>query len=122
MNQTLVLAGITRNLLRGNATDLSLLTHISFTDIENIQAVEKDAQKARREFILRDDQDKVWQHISSLVNGRVDFVLDNAGFEVLSNFLPFWLVFHQSKAFHGFRLCRFFGDLHTLHLESGLPS
>ena len=37
----------------------------------------QEAQAAREEFILRDDQEKVWNHIKSLRKGRVDFVLDN---------------------------------------------
>ncbi|KAF8183837.1 hypothetical protein K438DRAFT_1838698 [Mycena galopus ATCC 62051] len=60
--------------LWGNATDLSLLTHLSTSDIEHLQTVGKDAQAARAEFILRDDQEKVWNHVKSLSNGRVDFV------------------------------------------------
>ncbi|KAJ7656673.1 DUF89 domain-containing protein [Mycena rosella] len=71
--------------------DLSLLTHLSSSDIENLQIVGKEAQAAREEFILRDDQEKVWSHMKSLTNARVDFVLDNvaltvtsaAGFEVV---------------------------------------
>ncbi|KAJ7239980.1 DUF89 domain-containing protein [Mycena haematopus] len=73
--------------LWGNATDLSLLTHMSSSDIEHLQTVGKDAQAARAEFILRDDQEKVWSHVKSLSNGRVDFVLDNAGFELFTDFV-----------------------------------
>ncbi|KAJ7777584.1 DUF89 domain-containing protein, partial [Mycena maculata] len=73
--------------LWGNATDLSLLTHLSSADIEHLQTVGKDAQAARSEFILRDDQEKVWNHVKSLNNGRVDFVLDNAGFELFTDFV-----------------------------------
>ncbi|KAJ7145852.1 DUF89-domain-containing protein [Mycena epipterygia] len=71
--------------LWGNATDLSLLTHLSSSDIEHLQTVGKDAQAARAEFILRDDQEKVWTHVKSLTKGRVDFVLDNAGFELFTD-------------------------------------
>ncbi|KAF7326870.1 DUF89 domain-containing protein [Mycena venus] len=71
--------------LWGNATDLSLLTHLSASDIEHLQTVGKDAQAARAEFILRDDQEKVWSHVKSLSNGKVDFVLDNAGFELFTD-------------------------------------
>ncbi|KAF7323249.1 hypothetical protein HMN09_00105700 [Mycena chlorophos] len=79
--------------LWGNATDLSLLTHLSAADIEHLQTVGKDAQAARRDFILRDDQEQVWKHLSSLNGGRVDFVLDNAGFEV--QLIACSLAFHQ---------------------------
>jgi hypothetical protein len=50
---------------------------MSSSDIENLQTVGKDAQTAGAEFILRDDQEKVWSHVVSLSGGRVDFVLDN---------------------------------------------
>ncbi|KAF7294687.1 hypothetical protein MIND_01005800 [Mycena indigotica] len=84
--------------LWGNATDLSLLTHLSSADIEHLQTVGKDAQDARREFILRDDQAKVWQHISGVLNGQVDFVLDNE----LSNSLQLYtdLVFADFLVTH----------------------
>ncbi|KAJ7619435.1 DUF89 domain-containing protein [Roridomyces roridus] len=59
--------------------DLSLLTHLSTSDIEHLQTVGKDAQAARSDFILRDDQGTVWNHVKSLTQGRVDFVLDNGG-------------------------------------------
>lgn len=67
---------------RGNATDLSLLTHMTAEDISHLQTVGKDAQKSRSQFILRDDQEKVWDHIQKIEDARVDFILDNAGFEV----------------------------------------
>ncbi|KAJ3486942.1 hypothetical protein NLI96_g3894 [Meripilus lineatus] len=73
--------------LWGNATDLSMLTHLSHDDIAHLQTVGRDAQAERRKFILKDDQDQVWQHIQSLEgkDARIDFVLDNSGFEVLSD-------------------------------------
>ncbi|KAJ4500609.1 DUF89 domain-containing protein [Lentinula lateritia] len=71
--------------LWGNATDLSLLTHMSLVDIENLQSVGKDMQAARKKFIMRDDQEKAWDHIQAVRDGRVDFVLDNAGFELFTD-------------------------------------
>ncbi|KAG6844510.1 hypothetical protein H0H87_006335 [Tephrocybe sp. NHM501043] len=73
--------------LWGNATDLSLLTHVSADDIEHLQSVGKDAQIARQAFILKDNQDQLWKHLSSLEAGRVDFVLDNSGFELFTDFV-----------------------------------
>ncbi|KAG6906847.1 hypothetical protein DXG01_011726 [Tephrocybe rancida] len=73
--------------LWGNATDLSLLTHMSATDIEHLQSVGKDAQAARQKYILKDDQEQLWEHLSSLNAGRVDFVLDNSGFELFTDFV-----------------------------------
>ncbi|KIK09488.1 hypothetical protein K443DRAFT_82818 [Laccaria amethystina LaAM-08-1] len=71
--------------LWGNATDLSLLTHISQDDIKHLQSVGKDAQAARKQFILKDDQAEVWKHVQSLRDARIDFVLDNAGFELFTD-------------------------------------
>jgi len=54
-----------------------LLTHISQDDIKHLQSVGKDAQAARKQFILKDDQAEVWKHVQSLRDARIDFVLDN---------------------------------------------
>ncbi|KAJ3729202.1 DUF89 domain-containing protein [Lentinula guzmanii] len=91
--------------LWGNATDLSLLTHMSLVDIEKLQSVGKEMQAARKEFIMRDDQDKVWEHLTTVKNGRVDFVLDNAGFElftdlVLADFLVTYTPYVSKVVFH----------------------
>lgn len=50
---------------------------MTMEDIENLQAIGRDAQYARKEFILKDDQDAAWQHITTLKDARIDFVLDN---------------------------------------------
>ncbi|KAF9529042.1 DUF89 domain-containing protein [Crepidotus variabilis] len=71
--------------LWGNATDLSLLTHISEEDIQHLQSVGKDAQAERAKFILKDDQKAVWQHLQTLKDARIDFVLDNSGFELFTD-------------------------------------
>lgn len=47
------------------------------SDIAQLQSVGREAQDKRREFILRDDQKAVWDHMCALDAGRVDFVLDN---------------------------------------------
>jgi hypothetical protein len=46
-------------------------------DIEHLQAIGRDAQDARKEFILKDDQSAAWEHITTLKDARIDFVLDN---------------------------------------------
>jgi len=50
---------------------------MSHDDIQRLQTVGKDAQETRKEFILKDDQDAVWKHITTLKEARVDFILDN---------------------------------------------
>ncbi|KAG8903475.1 hypothetical protein FRC01_009185, partial [Tulasnella sp. 417] len=89
----------------GNATDLSLLPTLSTGDIEKLQTVGKEAQAASRKFILRDDINAVWQHVKSLNNARLDFVLDNSGFEyftdlILADFLVTHTGFVNSVVFH----------------------
>lgn len=37
----------------------------------------KEAQATRSKYILRDDQEAVWNHLQTLKDARVDFVLDN---------------------------------------------
>ena len=41
---------------RGNATDLSLLSHMTLEDINRLQSVGREAQESRKQFILHDDQ------------------------------------------------------------------
>ncbi|KAJ4481048.1 DUF89 domain-containing protein [Lentinula aciculospora] len=91
--------------LWGNATDLSLLTHMSLVDIEQLQSVGKDMQAARKEYIMRDDQEKAWEHLVTIKAGRVDFVLDNAGFElftdlVFADFLVTYTPYVSKVVFH----------------------
>ncbi|KAH9025837.1 hypothetical protein EDB85DRAFT_2177521, partial [Lactarius pseudohatsudake] len=62
-----------------------LLTNMTPEDIEHLQMIGRDAQNACKEFILKDDQDTAWQHITTLKDARIDFILDNAGFELLTD-------------------------------------
>ncbi|KAH9982017.1 hypothetical protein BJV74DRAFT_852635 [Russula compacta] len=78
---------MTQMCLWGNATDLSLLTNMTLEDIERLQAIGRDAQDARKEFILKDDQSVAWEHITTLKDARIDFVLDNAGFELFTDLI-----------------------------------
>jgi len=71
--------------LWGNATDLSLLTNLSYEDIQKLQGSE--ARKRAEKNILVNDLDKAFRVLSAarksgLKERRVDIVLDNAGFEL----------------------------------------
>lgn len=74
--------------LWGNATDLSLLTDATIEDIKSIQGA-----KARQESeskILVNDTLKAWDTLeskSSCDEVRVDFVLDNSGFELYADLM-----------------------------------
>lgn len=71
--------------LWGNATDLSLLTNLSYEDIQKLQGSE--ARKASEKNILVNDLDKAFATLTAAQRSgkkerRVDIVLDNAGFEL----------------------------------------
>ena len=71
--------------LWGNATDLSLLTTLSYDDIQKLQG--SNARKASEKNILVNDLDKAFDVLNRLKkerksHRRVDIVLDNAGFEL----------------------------------------
>jgi len=71
--------------LWGNATDLSLLTNITHEDILRLQSVGKEAQEERRSSILHDDENAALAHLKTLKGARIDFVLDNSGFELFTD-------------------------------------
>ncbi|CAD6984218.1 unnamed protein product, partial [Tilletia controversa] len=85
--------------LWGNATDLSLLTSLSYADIQALQASSAEQQQAKARFILSNDLERVWDDVfaplptfSSVEERkekgvRVDVVLDNSGFELYTDLL-----------------------------------
>ncbi|KAI0086103.1 DUF89 domain-containing protein [Irpex rosettiformis] len=115
--------------LWGNATDLSLLTHMSHDDVTHLQTVGKEAQAARLEFILKDDQDRVISYLESLKDkdARVDFVLDNAGFElftdfVFADFLVTYTPYVKKVVFHPKLIPWFVSDVTPSDFKSTIPS
>jgi hypothetical protein len=71
--------------LWGNATDLSLLTNLSYEDIQKLQGSE--ARKASEKNILVNDLHAAFDVLTAAQKAgskdrRVDIVLDNAGFEL----------------------------------------
>lgn len=71
--------------LWGNATDLSLLTNISIDDIKNLQGVE--ARRKAEKNVLVNDLPAAFAVLNKALKAgkherRVDFILDNAGFEL----------------------------------------
>jgi hypothetical protein len=96
--------------LWGNATDLSLLTNLSYEDIQKLQGSE--ARKKSEKNILVNDLPKAFQILTTAQKKgkkerRVDIVLDNAGFELfvdlilagylLSSGLATSVVFHPKS-------------------------
>lgn len=71
--------------LWGNATDLSLLMHLSLEEIQKLQGA--DSRKANQEKIIANDFAAAFRVLkeaqrSGKKERRVDIVLDNAGFEL----------------------------------------
>lgn len=90
----LVFRELVQTSLWGNATDLSLLTHLSHADIQDLQkgGLGAEAQAKRQHFILSGlgAIEKAWKVIlegSSSSEKRVDIILDNSGFELFTDLL-----------------------------------
>ncbi|MCJ1393439.1 hypothetical protein MMC18_006313 [Xylographa bjoerkii] len=72
--------------LWGNATDLSLLTSLTYEDIQKLQG--SDARKASEKNIIANDMPAAYEALRKTraehpqQDRRVDIVLDNAGFEL----------------------------------------
>ena len=72
--------------LWGNATDLSLLTSLTYEDIQNLQG--SDARKAAEKNIIANDLPAAYEVLKAAQKANpkgyrsVDIVLDNAGFEL----------------------------------------
>ncbi|KAJ0385110.1 hypothetical protein COL922a_006992 [Colletotrichum nupharicola] len=71
--------------LWGNATDLSLLTSLTYEDIQKLQGSE--ARKASEKNIIANDLPAVYELLKKAkaegkAERRIDIVLDNAGFEL----------------------------------------
>ncbi|KAI2895520.1 hypothetical protein CBS63078_8537 [Aspergillus niger] len=76
--------------LWGNATDLSLLTSLTYEDIQKLQGAE--ARKSQEKNVLINDIPVVYDVMNKVrqdkgAGGRVDIVLDNSGFELYVDLL-----------------------------------
>lgn len=76
--------------LWGNATDLSLLTNLSYDDIQKLQG--SAARKAQEKNIIANDFERAFSTLHAAKargdpDRRVDIVLDNAGFELYVDLL-----------------------------------
>ena len=71
--------------LWGNSTDLSLLINMSEDDIKRLQSTGGEHLASTEANILGNDMARLWGVVNDLranTGGRIDFVLDNAGFEL----------------------------------------
>ena len=79
--------------LWGNATDLSLLTNLNYADLQKLQATSAEHRKEKQQFVLVNQLADAWDAMRSMDHGRVDIVLDNAGFELVTDLvLADWLL------------------------------
>ncbi|KAK5166297.1 Hairy/enhancer-of-split with YRPW motif protein 2 [Saxophila tyrrhenica] len=91
--------------LWGNATDLSLLTNLSYDDIQKLQGSE--SRKANEKNILVNNLPAAFsclksaqQNVSKDQERRVDIVLDNAGFELFVDFILAGYLLQSGLATH----------------------
>ncbi|KAJ3290248.1 hypothetical protein HK104_006897 [Borealophlyctis nickersoniae] len=71
--------------LWGNQTDLSLLVNVSHSDMHKMQTSSASHLEESEKHIIVNDIDIVLDRLGKIRSGRVDIVLDNAGFELIAD-------------------------------------
>jgi damage-control phosphatase, subfamily III len=62
-------------------------------DIKNLQSTGGEHLASTEKNILGNHMESLWKTVSSLKGGRIDFVLDNAGFELYCDLVyADWLI------------------------------
>ena len=90
--------------LWGNATDLSLLTSLTYEDIQKLQG--SDARKAAEKNIIANDLPAAFEVLKAVQEAnpkgdrRVDIVLDNAGFELFVDLILAGYLLSSNLATH----------------------
>ncbi|KAF9514992.1 hypothetical protein BS47DRAFT_818971 [Hydnum rufescens UP504] len=106
---------LTQVCLWGNSTDLSLLINMTEEDIKKLQSTGGEHLAATEKNILGNDLEGVWEVVKSLKGGRMDFVLDNAGFELYCDLVYADYLIQSGHVstvhFHGKRLPWFVSDV-----------
>lgn len=78
---------MTQVALWGNATDLSLLTHLSLEELQSLQ--ERETIRQSEQKIVDNDLPEVWSYLNSATytssDRKVDIILDNSGFELFTD-------------------------------------
>ena len=76
--------------LWGNSTDLSLLIDMTEEQIKALQATGCEQLAQSEKNILDNNLPKLWETVKGFKaqgGGRIDFILDNAGFELYCDFV-----------------------------------
>lgn len=111
----LVFHELTQVCLWGNATDLSLLINMTEEDIKNLQSTGGEHLADTEKNILGNHLERIWKLCSNMKGGRIDFVLDNAGFELYCDCVyADWLIqsgIASEIRFHGKRFAWFVSDV-----------
>ncbi|KAI0003741.1 DUF89-domain-containing protein [Russula compacta] len=116
--QRLMFLELTQVCLWGNSTDLSLLINMTEDQIKSLQSTGGDHLAATEKNILGNHLHQLWEAVKDLGNkssGRIDFVLDNAGFELYCDcvYADFLIQSGLAKQirFHGKRYPWFVSDV-----------
>ena len=114
--------------LWGNATDLSLLGSVSVSQLDSLQG--KKARDAAKANVLADDTAAAFALLSSLRQGgkvgEIHYVLDNAGFELLTDLVLAWFLlasgYCNKMILHGKRMPWFVSDVNEHDLKDLLAA
>ncbi|KAF7307217.1 DUF89 domain-containing protein [Mycena indigotica] len=116
--ERLMFLELTQVCLWGNSTDLSLLINMTEEQIKALQSTGGDHLAATEKNILGNDLGRLWESVKevrSKTGGRIDFVLDNAGFELYCDCVYADFLLQSGLAtqirFHGKRFAWFVSDV-----------
>ncbi|KAL7424998.1 Hairy/enhancer-of-split with YRPW motif protein 2 [Cryptotrichosporon argae] len=111
----LIFLELTQICLWGNSTDLSLLIDMTEEDIKKLQSTGGEHLAATEKNILGNDLHKLADYVLTVKGGRIDFVLDNAGFELYCDLVyADWLIqsgICSQVVFHGKKIPWFVSDV-----------
>ncbi|KAG7099720.1 hypothetical protein E1B28_001538 [Marasmius oreades] len=116
--ERLMFLELTQVCLWGNSTDLSLLINMTEDQIKALQSTGGDHLAATEKNILGNHLPRLWETVKELrdkTGGRIDFVLDNAGFELYCDCVYADFLIQSGLAqvvhFHGKRYPWFVSDV-----------
>ncbi|EMD32646.1 hypothetical protein CERSUDRAFT_58452 [Gelatoporia subvermispora B] len=116
--ERLMFLELTQICLWGNSTDLSLLINMTEEQIKSLQSTGGEHLSATEKNILGNHMGRLWEIVRDLrgkTGGRIDFVLDNAGFELYCDcvYADFLIQSGLAKQirFHGKRYPWFVSDV-----------